>query len=67
MVQCLTDNRNRTVADIRHAFTRYGGNLGAEGSVGYLFNEVGMLGVIRRGATRTRSWRQRSMPARKTS
>jgi len=43
MVQCLTDNRNRTVADVRHAFTRYGGNLGAEGSVGYLFNEVGML------------------------
>jgi YebC/PmpR family DNA-binding regulatory protein len=43
MVQCLTDNRNRTVADVRHAFTRYGGNLGADGSVGYLFNEVGML------------------------
>ncbi len=43
MVQCLTDNRNRTVSDIRHAFARHGGNLGADGSVGYLFNEVGLL------------------------
>jgi YebC/PmpR family DNA-binding regulatory protein len=43
MVHCLTDNRNRTVSEIRHVFTRYGGNLGAEGSVGYLFNQVGML------------------------
>jgi len=43
MVDCLTDNRNRTVAEVRHAFTKYGGNLGADGSVGYLFNQVGML------------------------
>ena len=43
MVHCLTDNRNRTVSEVRHVFTRYGGNLGAEGSVGYLFNQVGML------------------------
>lgn len=43
MVQCLTDNRNRTVSEVRHVFTRYGGNLGADGSVGYLFNEVGLL------------------------
>ncbi len=43
MVQCLTDNRNRTVSDVRHTFTRYGGNLGADGSVGYLFNQVGLL------------------------
>lgn len=43
MVSCLTDNRNRTVADIRHAFARHGGNLGAEGSVAYLFNQVGQL------------------------
>jgi YebC/PmpR family DNA-binding regulatory protein len=43
MVQCLTDNRNRTVSEVRHVFTRYGGNLGADGSVGYLFNHVGML------------------------
>ena len=43
MVDCLTDNRNRTVADVRHAFTKFGGNLGADGSVNYLFNNVGQL------------------------
>ncbi len=43
MVDCLTDNRNRTVADVRHAFSKFGGNLGADGSVSYLFNQVGQL------------------------
>ena len=43
IVDCLTDNRNRTVADVRHAFTKFGGNLGAEGSVSYLFEHVGVL------------------------
>ena len=43
MVDCLTDNRNRTVAEVRHAFSKYGGNLGADGSVNYLFNQVGQL------------------------
>ncbi|HUO81964.1 MAG TPA: YebC/PmpR family DNA-binding transcriptional regulator [Gammaproteobacteria bacterium] len=43
MVDCMTDNRNRTVAELRHAFSRHGGNLGADGSVGYLFNQVGQL------------------------
>jgi YebC/PmpR family DNA-binding regulatory protein len=43
MVDCMTDNRNRTVAEVRHAFSKYGGNLGADGSVGYLFNHVGLL------------------------
>jgi len=43
MVDCMTDNRNRTVAEVRHAFAKYGGNLGADGSVGYLFNQVGLL------------------------
>ena len=43
MVDCLTDNRNRTVAEIRHAFSKFGGNLGADGSVNYLFNHVGQL------------------------
>jgi YebC/PmpR family DNA-binding regulatory protein len=43
MVDCMTDNRNRTVADVRHAFSKFGGNLGADGSVGYLFNHVGLL------------------------
>ena len=43
MVECMTDNRNRTVADVRHAFTKFGGNLGADGSVAYLFNQVGLI------------------------
>jgi len=43
LVACMTDNRNRTVSEVRSAFTRHGGNLGAEGSVAYLFNEVGQL------------------------
>jgi YebC/PmpR family DNA-binding regulatory protein len=43
MVDCLTDNRNRTVAAVRHAFSKFGGNLGADGSVNYLFNHVGQL------------------------
>ena len=43
LVRCTTDNRNRTVAEVRHAFTKYGGNLGADGSVSYLFKSVGLL------------------------
>ena len=43
MVDCMTDNRNRTVAEVRHAFTKCGGNLGTDGSVAYLFAKVGLL------------------------
>lgn len=43
IVDCLTDNRNRTVADVRHAFSKAGGNLGTDGSVAYLFNKIGIL------------------------
>jgi YebC/PmpR family DNA-binding regulatory protein len=43
MVDCLTDNRTRTVADVRHAFTKHGGNLGTDGSVSFLFRHVGQL------------------------
>lgn len=43
MVDCLTDNRNRTVAEVRHAFSKAGGNLGTDGSVAYLFTKVGQL------------------------
>ena len=43
MVDCMTDNRNRTVAEVRHAFTKCGGNLGTDGSVAYLFSKVGQL------------------------
>lgn len=43
MVDCLTDNRNRTVAEVRHAFSKHGGNLGTDGSVAYLFSKIGTL------------------------
>lgn len=43
MVDCMTDNRNRTVSEVRHAFTKCGGNLGTDGSVAYLFTKVGQL------------------------
>ena len=43
MVDCMTDNRKRTVSDVRHAFSRCGGNLGTDGSVAYMFNKVGIL------------------------
>ena len=43
MVDCLTDNKTRTVADVRHAFTKYGGNLGTDGSVAFLFKHCGQL------------------------
>ena len=43
MVDCLSDNRTRTVADVRHAFTKYGGNLGTDGSVAFLFKHCGQL------------------------
>jgi YebC/PmpR family DNA-binding regulatory protein len=43
MVECMTDNRNRTVADVRHAFTKFGGNLGTDGSVAYLFTKLGQI------------------------
>jgi YebC/PmpR family DNA-binding regulatory protein len=43
IVECLSDNRNRTVGEVRHAFAKYGGNLGADGSVSYLFNKSGVL------------------------
>ena len=43
MVDCMTDNRVRTVSDVRHAFTKYGGNLGTDGSVSFLFKHCGQL------------------------
>ena len=43
LVDCLTDNRTRTVAEVRHAFTKNGGNLGADGSVAYLFKHCGQF------------------------
>jgi YebC/PmpR family DNA-binding regulatory protein len=43
MLDCLTDNRTRTVAEVRHAFTKNGGNLGSDGSVAYLFKHCGQF------------------------
>jgi YebC/PmpR family DNA-binding regulatory protein len=43
MIDCLTDNRTRTVAEVRHAFTKNGGNLGSDGSVAYLFKHCGQF------------------------
>jgi len=43
MVDCMTDNRNRTAAEVRHAFSKHGGNLGTDGSVSYLFTKQGVI------------------------
>lgn len=43
LVDCLSDNKNRTVSEVRHAFTKHGGNLGTDGSVAYLFNHQGEI------------------------
>jgi YebC/PmpR family DNA-binding regulatory protein len=43
MVDCMTDNRNRTASEVRHAFTKLGGNLGTDGSVAYLFSKQGVI------------------------
>ena len=43
IVDCMTDNKTRTVADVRHAFSRFGGNLGGEGSVAFLFKHCGQF------------------------
>jgi YebC/PmpR family DNA-binding regulatory protein len=43
MVDCMTDNKNRTVAEVRHAFSKCGGNLGTDGSVSYLFSKIGLI------------------------
>ncbi|MEI7843161.1 MAG: YebC/PmpR family DNA-binding transcriptional regulator [Gallionellaceae bacterium] len=43
MVDCMTDNKTRTVADVRHAFTKHGGNLGTDGSVAFMFKHCGQI------------------------
>jgi YebC/PmpR family DNA-binding regulatory protein len=43
LVDCLSDNKNRTVSEVRHAFTKFGGNLGTDGSVAYLFDKQGEI------------------------
>ena len=66
MVDCVTDNRNRTVAEVRHAFTKAGGNLGTDGSVAYQFNKNGILSYPM-AVMKTRSWRRHWRPVRRTS
>lgn len=46
MVECMTDNRNRTASDVRHGFTKFGGNLGTSGSVNYLFTRKGIINFL---------------------
>lgn len=46
MVECMTDNRNRTASDVRHGFTKFGGNLGTTGSVNYLFTKQGVINFL---------------------
>lgn len=43
IVDCMTDNRNRTASEVRHAFSKHGGNLGTDGSVAYMFNKQGII------------------------
>jgi YebC/PmpR family DNA-binding regulatory protein len=50
IVQCLSDNRNRAVSEIRHAFSKQGGNLGETGSVGYMFSKKGLVVVPKEAA-----------------
>ena len=45
LVETMSDNRNRTVSDVRHAFSKFGGNLGKDGSVSYLFNKIGIIHI----------------------
>ena len=49
IVEALTDNRNRTAADVRHAFDKYGGNLGTTGCVSFMFNKKGVIVIEREG------------------
>ncbi|MDD6177710.1 MAG: YebC/PmpR family DNA-binding transcriptional regulator [Succinivibrionaceae bacterium] len=43
MVECMTDNRKRTVSDVRHGFSKFGGNLGTDGSVAFMFHKKGII------------------------
>ena len=51
IVQVLTDNKNRAVSEIRHAFSKNGGNLGESGSVGYMFTKKGLIVVAKSAAS----------------
>ena len=63
IVDCMTDNKVRTVADVRHAFSKYGGNLGTDGSVAFMFRKCGVLSFRRRLRRRRASPKPPSKPA----
>ena len=46
LVECMTDNRNRTASEVRHAFSKFGGNIGTPGSVAYLFSKRGIINFL---------------------
>jgi YebC/PmpR family DNA-binding regulatory protein len=50
LVECMTDNRNRTVGEVRHAFEKHGGNMGNAGSVAWLFKKRGIIHVLKENA-----------------
>jgi YebC/PmpR family DNA-binding regulatory protein len=54
LVQCATDNRNRTVAEVRHVFSKCGGNLGESGCVSWLFNPKGLISISRESTSEDR-------------
>ena len=51
LVECLTDNRNRTIAEVRHAFGKAGGNVGTSGCVAWMFDKKGLITVDKKDAT----------------
>ena len=61
LVECATDNRNRAVSEVRHAFAKHGGNLGTDGSVAYLFDKIGSL-VLPPAPTKNGLWKSRCKP-----
>ena len=63
LVEVMTDNKNRTVAEVRHAFSKCGGNLGTDGSVAYLFTKRGQ--ILLKMRMKISLWRQRSRQARR--
>ena len=67
LVEAVTDNRNRTGADVRHAFSKHGGSLGEPGSVAYLFDKMGTIDDRRDALLRRRADGQPSRRARRTS
>ena len=67
IVECLTDNKNRTAGDVRHYFDKFGGNLGTSGCVSFMFSDKGRSLLKTTALTRTRSWRTALRQVRTTS